>query len=85
MAIFVNNPGNLSNPDTLAKIMIGIDKFEHAEYAIGPSSTLLWLNDYMFYTKLQVFAFIKIYNNNKLEPPTGRLRIQIYTRIFTKP
>lgn len=54
MYIFVNNPGNLSNADTLARIMIGIDKFEHAEYAIGPSSTQLWLNDYMFYTKLQV-------------------------------
>lgn len=54
MAVFVNNPGNLRQPDAIPEIMRILDRFEHAALSVGSSSTQMWLNPYLPFVGLQV-------------------------------
>jgi hypothetical protein len=53
MAVFFNNPGDLSQPDAIPKIMRILEHFEHAHGAVGSSSTQMWLSPYLPYIGLQ--------------------------------
>lgn len=54
MAVFVNNPGDLREPDAISEIMRILDRFEHAPLSVGSSSTQMWLNPYLPFVGLQV-------------------------------
>jgi hypothetical protein len=53
MAVFFNNPGDLSKPDAIPNIMRILEHFEHAHGAVGSSSTQMWLAPYLPYIGLQ--------------------------------
>uniref|UniRef100_A0A0K0EN34 SSD domain-containing protein n=1 Tax=Strongyloides stercoralis TaxID=6248 RepID=A0A0K0EN34_STRER len=53
MIVFVNNPGNLSNPEAIPEIMKILNKFETSLRSVGPSSTQMWLNAYLPFIGLQ--------------------------------
>ena len=53
MAVFINNPGNLTDPQKMIDIMRLLEKFEHAEGSVGSSSTQMWLNTYLPFVGLQ--------------------------------
>ncbi|KAI6185049.1 Ptr-18 [Aphelenchoides bicaudatus] len=53
MAIFFNNPGDLTQPETIPKIMRILEQFEKAPGAVGSSSTQMWLSPYLPYIGLQ--------------------------------
>ncbi|KAE9552519.1 hypothetical protein FO519_004261 [Halicephalobus sp. NKZ332] len=53
MAVFVNNPGNLSEPNKIPHLMRLLERFEHAPGSVGPSSTQMWLNTYLPFVGLQ--------------------------------
>ncbi|CAD5210926.1 unnamed protein product [Bursaphelenchus okinawaensis] len=53
MAVFINSPGDLREPDKIPKIMRILEHFERAEGSVGPSSTQMWLNTYLPFIGLQ--------------------------------
>uniref|UniRef100_A0A914HUG6 SSD domain-containing protein n=1 Tax=Globodera rostochiensis TaxID=31243 RepID=A0A914HUG6_GLORO len=53
MAVFVNNPGDLHKPSAIPEIMRILERFEHANGSVGPSSTQMWLNPYLPFIGLQ--------------------------------
>uniref|UniRef100_A0A7E4VBG7 SSD domain-containing protein n=1 Tax=Panagrellus redivivus TaxID=6233 RepID=A0A7E4VBG7_PANRE len=53
MALFVNNPGNLSEPDAIPNLMRLLEKYETALGSVGPSSTQMWLTPYLPFIGLQ--------------------------------
>ncbi|KAI6230262.1 SSD domain-containing protein [Aphelenchoides fujianensis] len=53
MAVFFNNPGDLSHPATVPKIMKILEHFERAPGAVGSSSTQMWLSPYLPFIGLQ--------------------------------
>ncbi|CAD5214727.1 unnamed protein product [Bursaphelenchus xylophilus] len=53
MAVFINTPGDLREPDKIPKIMRILEHFERAEGSVGPSSTQMWLNTYLPFIGLQ--------------------------------
>uniref|UniRef100_A0A0N5A349 SSD domain-containing protein n=1 Tax=Parastrongyloides trichosuri TaxID=131310 RepID=A0A0N5A349_PARTI len=53
MIVFVNNPGNLSNPEAISEIMKILHKFETSLGSVGPSSSQMWLNTYLPFIGLQ--------------------------------
>lgn len=57
MAVFVNNPGNLRNKNSVAEIMKILNRFERATGSVGSSSTQMWLNHYLPFIGLQVSNF----------------------------
>uniref|UniRef100_A0A914EHS8 SSD domain-containing protein n=1 Tax=Acrobeloides nanus TaxID=290746 RepID=A0A914EHS8_9BILA len=52
-AVFINNPGNLSEPDVIPEIMHILERFERAPGSVGSSSTQMWLNPYLSYVGIQ--------------------------------
>ncbi|KAI6195873.1 Protein CBR-PTR-18 [Aphelenchoides besseyi] len=53
MAVFFNNPGDLTQPETVPKVMKILERFEHAHGAVGSSSTQMWLSPYLPFIGLQ--------------------------------
>ncbi|KAK0396036.1 hypothetical protein QR680_001538 [Steinernema hermaphroditum] len=53
VAVFVNRPGNLTEPEAVSEIMGILDRFEHASGSVGSSSTHMWLLPYLPYVGLQ--------------------------------
>uniref|UniRef100_A0A1I8AFV1 SSD domain-containing protein n=1 Tax=Steinernema glaseri TaxID=37863 RepID=A0A1I8AFV1_9BILA len=53
VAVFVNRPGNLSEPEAVTEIMGILDRFEHTSGSVGSSSTHMWLLPYLPYVGLQ--------------------------------
>ncbi|TMS35729.1 hypothetical protein L596_003063 [Steinernema carpocapsae] len=53
VAVFVNKPGNLSDPEAVPEIMGILDRFEHATGSVGSSSTHMWLLPYLPFVGLQ--------------------------------
>jgi hypothetical protein len=53
MAVFFNNPGDLSQPETIPKIMRILEHFERAPGSVGSSSTQMWLAPYLPFIGLQ--------------------------------
>ena len=53
MAVFVNNPGNLSEPEKIPHLMKLLERFEHSPGSVGSSSTQMWLNTYLPFVGLQ--------------------------------
>ncbi|KAI1729686.1 patched family domain-containing protein [Ditylenchus destructor] len=53
MAVFVNNPGDMKNPEMIPDLMKILDRFERAPGSVGSSSTQMWLNPYLPFIGLQ--------------------------------
>lgn len=53
MAVFINNPGDLRDPEKIPRIMRILEQFERAIGSVGPSSTQMWLNTYLPFIGLQ--------------------------------
>uniref|UniRef100_A0AC35U7S7 SSD domain-containing protein n=1 Tax=Rhabditophanes sp. KR3021 TaxID=114890 RepID=A0AC35U7S7_9BILA len=53
MIVFVNNPGNLSDPSAISELMHILSEFEHETGSVGSSSTQMWLNGYLPFIGLQ--------------------------------
>lgn len=53
MAVFVNNPGDLRQPEAVPEIMRILERFERAQGSVGSSSTQMWLNPYLPFIGLQ--------------------------------
>ncbi|KAM3718522.1 Patched-related protein [Dirofilaria immitis] len=53
VAVFVNNPGDMRNPEMIPEIMRLVNDFEHATGSIGSASTHLWFIPYLSYVGIQ--------------------------------
>ncbi|GMR36306.1 hypothetical protein PMAYCL1PPCAC_06501 [Pristionchus mayeri] len=53
VAVFVNNPGDLTDPDAVPEIMRILTRFENANNSVGSASTHMWLLPYLPYIGLQ--------------------------------
>ncbi|CAD6191482.1 unnamed protein product [Caenorhabditis auriculariae] len=59
VAIFVNNPGNMSEPDAVPEIMRILRRFETANNSVGAASTHMWLLPYLPYVGEQEHGSIE--------------------------
>lgn len=59
VAVFVNNPGNMSEPDAVPEIMRILRRFEVANNSVGAASTHMWLLPYLPYVGEQEHGSIE--------------------------
>ncbi|CAL2033165.1 unnamed protein product [Caenorhabditis brenneri] len=59
VAVFVNNPGNMSEPDAVPEIMRILRRFETANNSVGAASTHMWLLPYLPYVGEQEHGSIE--------------------------